>query len=135
MLLLILNVEVWRLPFNPTKSGDFAEHLASNTLRRTGATHVLPFSVFASHIKITSYALKQLFRASSCKQTLVGRFHHLIGSYEMMNHFSQHTYAEQGLFYKHRIISTPMTFTHRNRSTLFIYSPNYTPCHLYTHSG
>ena len=34
---LFFNVEVWRLPFNPTKSGDFAEHLASTTLRRTGA--------------------------------------------------------------------------------------------------
>ena len=55
---------------------------------------MLPFSVFASHTKITPYALKQLFRASSCKQTLVGRFHHLIGSYEMINHFSQHTYAQ-----------------------------------------
>jgi len=32
---------------------------------------LLAFSVFASHPGITSYALKQLFKADSCKQTLV----------------------------------------------------------------
>jgi len=59
------------------------------------SNYLLPFSVFASHIEITLYALKQLFRACSCKPTLVGHIHHLISSYEKMNLFSQHTVRQR----------------------------------------
>ena len=45
---------------------------------------------------VTIVALAQLFEASSCKRTSVGRFHHLICSYVKVALYSQHTPSYQG---------------------------------------
>jgi hypothetical protein len=72
--------------------------------RQASPTRALAFSDFASHKAITHFALNQLFKASFpinrnrlCKQTLVGRFHHLICSCEMPCDISQGTRGANGV--------------------------------------
>ena len=50
----------------------------------------LTFSVFASHTKVTLNALKQLFKAGSCKQTLVDLLPSYLQLQESFNSFTAH---------------------------------------------